>query len=249
MSHSIRINTINILGVNISALSKNETLKKIEEFLLEKKQRYITTPNPEIILASLQDEEYKHILNSADISISDGIGIKFAAWTLGLNITKITGSDLTKWLLRSSEKRKLRIGIVNWGGGLSNMSDIKRALLKNHPALNFAIDDIEKDDTYEKCKNVLKLDPDILFVSLGAPYQEKFIFNNLSKFKNTKIAIGVGGSFDFLTKKATRAPKLMRSLGFEWLWRLIKKPTRIKRIFNAVVVFPVKFMTWRYFKK
>ena len=73
---------------------------------------------------------------------------------------------------------------------------------------------------------------------MGAPKQEKWIAENLKKMPDVKLAIGVGGSFDFISGKVQRAPEFMRTLGFEWLWRLIIQPWRIKRIFNAVVVFP-----------
>jgi 8-oxo-dGTP pyrophosphatase MutT (NUDIX family) len=77
---------------------------------------------------------------------------------------------------------------------------------------------------------------------LGAPYQEKFIYYNLKKIPSAKLGLSVGGSFDFLTGKLKRAPKGFRRIGLEWLWRLIKQPSRWKRIYTAVIVFP-----WRFF--
>ena len=83
-------------------------------------------------------------------------------------------------------------------------------------------------------------------MALGAPWQEKFIYHNLPKLPSVKLAIGVGGAFDFLTGKIQRAPKLLRILGLEWLWRLLKQPWRVKRIYNAVIVFPWEFFKWRF---
>lgn len=84
---------------------------------------------------------------------------------------------------------------------------------------------------------------DIIFCNFGAPYQEKFL-SSLKSLENSKIklAMGVGGSFDYLTGKIKRAPVWMRRIGLEWLWRLIQQPKRIKRIFNAVIIFPLRFI-------
>jgi N-acetylglucosaminyldiphosphoundecaprenol N-acetyl-beta-D-mannosaminyltransferase len=83
--------------------------------------------------------------------------------------------------------------------------------------------------------------PDILFVALGAPKQERWIFENLNKLESVKLAMGVGGAFDFLSGKTKRAPLWMRKIGLEWFWRLIIEPRRVKRIIDAVIVFPVIF--------
>lgn len=88
--------------------------------------------------------------------------------------------------------------------------------------------------------------PDILICNFGAPKQEKFIFHNLNKIPSLKVAIGIGGALDFITGKIKRAPKFMRKLGLEWLYRLIKQPERFKRIFKAVFVFTFKFIHWYF---
>lgn len=79
--------------------------------------------------------------------------------------------------------------------------------------------------------------PEILFVAFGMGKQEKWIYENLAKMPNIKIAMGVGGSFDFISGHIKRAPLFMRRLGLEWLYRLIQEPQRFKRIFNATVKF------------
>ncbi len=80
--------------------------------------------------------------------------------------------------------------------------------------------------------------PAILFVALGASKQEKWIINNLAKMPSVKLAMGVGGAFDFISGRVRRAPKPLRLIGVEWLWRLFCQPWRMGRIFNAVVKFP-----------
>jgi len=83
------------------------------------------------------------------------------------------------------------------------------------------------------------IQPDCIFVALGAPRQEEWIRDNISKYPTVKIAMGVGGSFDFISGRVRRAPIIFRNIGIEWLWRLAVQPWRARRIFNAVIFFPL----------
>jgi len=243
------VNPINILGINVNTYNKQEVLAKLVFFLTSDKQHYLATPNPEMILeATSRDEELFYILNKADLSLPDGMGLKIAAWFLGSSISRITGADLTKDILALAEKNNQKVAVLNWGNGLSSAENISQALANQYPGLKFIAQDIARkvigqDDIIEVVK---KFQPTIIFVALGAPWQEKFIFHNLSKLSSIKIAIGVGGVFDFLTKKIKRAPKILRAIGLEWLWRLAKQPWRWRRIYRATIVFPAKFFLWRF---
>jgi N-acetylglucosaminyldiphosphoundecaprenol N-acetyl-beta-D-mannosaminyltransferase len=90
---------IPILGVRISNLEKEQLLAKVRSFLVDGQQHFIVTPNPEILLAATRDEELFYILDSADISLADGIGLKIAGWLSGENLTRITGADFSADLL------------------------------------------------------------------------------------------------------------------------------------------------------
>jgi N-acetylglucosaminyldiphosphoundecaprenol N-acetyl-beta-D-mannosaminyltransferase len=230
-----------ILGVKINKITSKKVLDEIKDFLLSDKQNYIITLNPEMVVEAQKDEEYFHILNNADLSITDGTGLKLAGLITGNNIKRIPGADLTKKILRIAENKKSKVAILNWSGGLSKKEDIKKALAKKYPDLKFIVENIEQNFTdfikTESFTNLLKLKPDILFITLGAPYQEKWIYHNLKKMPSVKLAIGVGGSFDFISGKTKRAPLIFQKLGLEWLWRLILEPRRIKRIYNATIKF------------
>jgi len=244
-------NYINILGLNISVVNKNEVLDKIEQYLKDGKRHFIVTPNPEFILTARRDEEFFYILNKADLAIPDGIGLKFAAWAMGRNIKRITGADLVKDILRIAQDKGLKIVILNWQGGLSSADDIKKVLTKKYPDLRFIVENVDRD-AYIEMQNFVSLrqfQPKIIFVNFGAPWQEKFIYHKLPAMPFAKLAIGVGGSFDFITGKINRAPKFLRILGLEWLWRLLKQPWRWERIYNAVIVFPYEFFKWRFINK
>jgi N-acetylglucosaminyldiphosphoundecaprenol N-acetyl-beta-D-mannosaminyltransferase len=245
---------MNIFGIKISNITKQEVFKKIDEFLADGKQHYLVTPNPEILLQASKDEKLFYILNQADIAIPDGIGLKFAGWFLGENLKRITGSDLVPEILKIAEEKNLKVGIVNWKKGLSSAKDIEDAMKIKYPKLNYLVKDVERENVEtQDFASLQEFFPQILFVTLGAPFQEKFIFHNFKKMASARLAIGVGGSFDYLTGKARRAPKIMRNLGLEWLWRLFgsfsgqKGYSRKKRIFKASLGFPLKFIKWRFF--
>jgi N-acetylglucosaminyldiphosphoundecaprenol N-acetyl-beta-D-mannosaminyltransferase len=85
--------------------------------------------------------------------------------------------------------------------------------------------------------------PDLLFVAYGAPKQELWLERNLPHLRTIKVAMGVGGAFDFITGIRKRAPLWMRKIGLEWLFRVIQQPSRLKRIINATIIFPLIFLT------
>lgn len=234
----------NVLGINLSELSPRAVETKIKEFLHDQKQHYLVTPNPEIILSSHHDEELFYILNKADLSLADGFGLKVAGFLSGLKIPRITGADITLDLLALANSQDIKVAVMNWRGGLSSKNDIEQALRIKYPALRSLTLDVSRSQPLDTdtIKAINDFSPVILFNTFGSPYQEKVIYHNLSKFTSVKLALGIGGAFDFITRKAIRAPKLFRVMGLEWLWRLIKQPKRWKRIFNATFVFTAKLL-------
>ena len=253
------VNLVNILGININTFTKKQALDKIQEFLIDGKQHFIVTPNPEIILAATtikQDEELFYILNKADLSLPDGVGLKMASWFIGVNLLRITGADFMKDILKIAEAENRRVAILNWQGGLSSAEDIKKVLANKYKNLQTLVIDIERQAILpeEKLLQIKEFKPEIIFCTLGAPYQEKLIFHNLAKMPSVKIGMGIGGAFDFLTGRIKRAPKAFRIIGLEWLWRMIfhkgknkvDRLNRWKRIYRAVIVFPYKFFLWRF---
>ena len=233
---------MNILGVKMDNLFKKEILEKIEYFLNEPKFHQIATVNPEFILEAQKNEQFKNILNSCDLNIADGIGIGFAFLRFGKYLkSRITGADLMLEILKIASNRGLGIFLACRQDGLSSFEETKNAILKIYPKLK--VQEIPVPEalrlTYVN-RSASGTVNAILFCNFGAPQQELFI--NSVKNDSIRLAMGVGGSFDFLTGKIKRAPKWMQFLGFEWLWRLILQPKRIKRIFNAIIIFPIKII-------
>ena len=212
-----------ILGVKIDNLIIEEALRKVEGFLEDGQQHYIVTPNPEFLVKAQKDEEFRKILNQADLTVADGIGLIFASWFLGQPLKqKITGTDLMEKICQKAAQKKWSVFLLGDRED-SLVKETADQLKKKYPGL-----DIKTD---------LK-EASILFIAFGAPWQEKWIAQNLKKMSSVKLAMGVGGAFNFMAGRIRRAPKFFQRLGLEWLWRLFCQPWRIKRIFRAVVIFP-----------
>jgi len=235
---------VNILGINLSKINATTAREKIKKFLNEPGQHYVVTPNPEIILASHQDEEFFYILNKADLSLADGFGLKIAGLLTGDYVSRVTGSDLTIELLKLAAQEGIKTLILNWREGLSTAQEISTALITKFSGLNLLVLDISRETILnpETVQKINDFSPILMFSALGFPAQEKVIYHNLKKLPSVRVALGVGGSFDFLTGKAKRAPRVFRQLGLEWLWRLIKQPNRHQRIFKATFVFLIKLI-------
>ncbi|MCD6194926.1 WecB/TagA/CpsF family glycosyltransferase [bacterium] len=159
---------------------------------------------------------------------------------------KISGSDIFWDLLTLAERKKWRVFLLGGGRGVAKLTaqkiKIRFPQLKVVEATSGGV--IEKLKTPHLVKKIQITQPQLLFVAFGSPKQEKWIAYNLKNLPKPLVAIGVGGTFDFVAGKIRRAPKIMRSLGLEWFWRLILEPKkRLKRIWIAVFVFP-----WLVFK-
>ena len=259
-----------ILGIKIDALNYNQSLQKIEDFLRQDKQHQIITVNPEIILKSLADSNYREIINQVSLVTADGIGLLWAAKFLSLKSDswvstiaqmiasgaslvfypsycqevipeRITGVDLMDKICRQASIKGWKIYLFGGGAGVAE----KTAEVLRKKYLNLQIVGAEEgiknyqsgQNTDEAISKINEKAPDIIFVAMGAPKQEYFISQNLSKIPSVKIAMGVGGSFDFISGKIKRAPDIYRDLGLEWLYRFFHQPWRALRIFNATVKF------------
>jgi len=233
-----------ILGVKIDNLSQKEILEKIAGFLDDGRFHQIATVGPEFILKAQKNAEYKDILNNCDLNVADGFGIKLAFWRYGKKLkARFAGFDLMLEMLKMAEDRGLGVFLICRKDGLSSWEETREIILKIYPKLSIAGENL---DLEAKLPSELEATSrKLIFCNFGAPYQE--IFLNSLKNDMIGVAMGVGGSFDFLTGKVRRAPKILRQIGLEWLWRLMVQPweqkgKRLKRIWNAVIIFPWKIL-------
>lgn len=245
-SQEIAQKTGQIMGINVSITRLDRVLARVEGFITDNVRFSIVTPNPELVLASQSNKDLKDTLNAADLSIPDGVGLRLAI--PGLNIIK--GRELFLELIKLADVKDWKVFLL---GGLDQEAELAANKLTQRykdikiqsdkgPKLNQNGEpELEADVKIEKdvIDKINKFNPQILFVAFGNPKQEIWIHKNLSKL-NIGGAMAVGGTFRYVAGQSILPPQFMESLGLEWLWRLVHEPKRIKRIWNAMVVFPIK---------
>ena len=224
---------IDILGVKISKVTYESAIKMVEGFLVDGKKHYIVTPNPEFINLAQTDQEFCQILNQADLAIPDGVGLCVG--------TRVTGTDLMIKLCELAAEKGYSVFLLGGRNGVAK--EAAKRLKERFANLNIVgTYEGDPEEVLAPRPNVPLADPsvaiDFLFVAYGAPKQEKWIAKNLPKIP-VRVAMGVGGAFDFIAGKKRRAPLALRRLGLEWLWRLIQEPRRLPRILKATIRFPL----------
>ncbi|TCT14112.1 N-acetylmannosaminyltransferase [Natranaerovirga pectinivora] len=236
---------VNIIGIKFNHISMKQAIDLVMGYLVtaNEKTHMICTPNPEIVMIAQKEGRLKEIINSSDLVVPDGIGIVKAAKILGNPLPeRVAGYDLVQNVFRKISKT---VHTVYFLGGAPGVAEIAaKNMMEKHPGLKV----IGYQDGYfsqDKEKTIIEeinsLSPDLLLVGFGAPKQEFWISDNKNKLK-VKACIGVGGSFDVMSGQIKRAPKWMIKCNLEWFYRLIKQPTRIKRmillpIFMIKVIF------------
>ncbi|KUK84220.1 MAG: Glycosyl transferase, WecB/TagA/CpsF family [Microgenomates bacterium 39_6] len=228
---------IDILGVKINNESRGEMLEKIVRMAsTADKKGYIVTPNPEFIVKAQKDKNFADILNEADFSVPDGIGLVWAAKLFygqkKAPRKRITGVDLMADICQIAGKKGWSIFLLGAKEGVADKC--ARKLEKKYGLRVLGTYSGWADKSWDKkTRQIIREKIGLrkchfIFVAYGAGKQEHWIKRNLDKIP-VKMGMGVGGAFDFLSGEVKRAPKLFRKLGLEWLWRLIKEPWRWRR--------------------
>lgn len=224
-----------ILDVDISTSQKSEILEYVVDFAKERKGKgYIVTPNPEILMYAKKHPAFQEVLNRAQVALPDGVGVLVADRILQKKIIgRITGVDFMIDLCRESSIWGLTVGFLGGRGGVAERT--ADCLREKFPTLKVVYVSEEWNiDAGPAAPHPRSASPafaghiDILFVAFGFPKQEEWIAKNLESLPVT-VAMGVGGSFDYISGKVARAPKLVRNIGMEWAFRLFRQPWRIRR--------------------
>lgn len=225
--------TFEIMGIPVDAVTMDTALLRLKEFINEDKLHMIFTPNAEIMMEAHTDPELSKILKEADMVIPDGAGVVLASKILGTPLpAKVPGFDLSKNSFSMDYGRKIRYFFYGAKPGVA----IKAAQVISSTSSNAEIVGIRDGydggkDQEELIQAINESNADILLVALGAPRQEKWIYENKDKLR-VRVAIGVGGTLDGLAGVVPPAPDFFRNNGLEWLYRLYKEPWRYKRMMN-----------------
>lgn len=229
-----------ILGVRIHAVTMAETLAWIEAAVAARAPRQICTGNPEFLMAAQRDREFFDVLNRADLVVPDGMGLLMAArWLRARLPERVAGSDLIYRIVERAAQRGWSIYFLGAAEGVA--AKAAERLRATYPGLKVAgtfAGSPSVEEAEAIVARVRATRPDILLVAYGAPQQDKWIARNRARL-DVPVSLGVGGAFDFVAGEAQRAPGWLQRLGLEWLHRLWRQPWRARRIFAAVVLFPL----------
>lgn len=223
--------TVNILGVHVNKYTMQEAVRKASSLMETEELSMIFTPNSEIILYASNNPEFAEVLNKGDMVIPDGIGVVYGAKILKNPIKeRVAGYDLVCNLLPVMAEKGQSVYLLGAKPGVAEKA--AETLLAKHPGLVIAgtHDGYFKDDD-EVIADINKCAPDFLMVCIGFPKQENWIYNNREKL-NAKLAIGAGGCLDVFAGTVQRAPEFYCKHGIEWLYRLVKQPTRFVRMLS-----------------
>ena len=233
----------NLLGVGISMGVYDDFTGNIIELAREKKGGYICVANVHMIIEAYDDPEFAGVINNADIVTPDGKPISvMLKFLIGKKQERVAGMDLFPDLIRIAEK--LNLSVFFYGSTDHSMSKVVSRINRDYPGLNIGgtisppFGDISPELFSDHLAEIRKKDPDIVFVVLGCPKQEK-IMAKMSGGINS-IMVGIGGAVPVFTGEMRRAPRWMQNLSLEWLFRLIQEPGRLwKRYFytNSKFVF------------
>ena len=231
-----------ILGVNVNSLTMVQAVEKVQQFIDERKNALVATANAEMLMRATQDEELKHILNSADLVVPDGAGTVWAANYLGVEMPeRVAGYDLAQELMREAPGRGDRIYFFGSAPGVAESA--REKAMELYPGIkivgtrNGFFSEADEPEIIAEIKDAR---PDILLAALGVPKQEKWLYKYRQALQ-VPVAIGVGGTLDVMAGVMQRAPLWMQKAKLEWLFRGLKQPSRAGRLL-ALPKFVMKVM-------
>jgi len=251
--------TVKVLGVGFHNLSRTEAALAIEELARAGVKAYVVKPYSEYMPPAARDPGLRDALDRADLCLADGTGILWAAHYLSLSggplralaqlalslaalvlnpkavrhplKENMAGVDLTEEMLAHLDKARSRIFLL--GGSEKEIQGTRRWIEGRFPGLNVVgarngYFDVQGEQNEEVLRTIDEARPDVLLVAMGFPRQEKWIVANLPRLR-VRVAVAEGGTFSFVSGSVSRAPRWLRRVGLEWLYRLLRQPWRVRR--------------------
>jgi len=222
---------VNLLGVPVAAVTMEEALDILERFVFERRTHLVVTSDASSIVRAQEDEEFRRIVQSADLVTPDGIGVVWGARLLGLPVyQRVPGVELMAKLCERAAQKGWKVFLLGAKPGVAERA--AENLQARYPGLKIVGTHHGYFTPEEEPQVIAKIkaaQPDILFVAFGIPKQEKWIARHADELQ-VPVCIGVGGSFDVYAGVVKRAPEWVQRLCLEWLYRTIKDPKRLPRL-------------------
>ncbi len=217
------------MGVRFDNVTMEEALARAIALLPEKRGAYVVTPNSEIVYEAMADESLRDLLNAADLVLPDGAGVVLGSKILKTPLKeKVAGVDFADRLLGHLAETGGSVYLLGGKPGIAELAGQK--MREKYPDLTICgMADGYFRDEGPVVEAIQQAAPDVLFVCLGAPKQERFMARHQKELPVGLMA-GLGGSLDSFAGTVKRAPKWMIRLNLEWFYRLLKEPWRFKRM-------------------
>jgi N-acetylglucosaminyldiphosphoundecaprenol N-acetyl-beta-D-mannosaminyltransferase len=241
------LRTVEIMGISIHHVTMADTLALTDEMIASSKLHQIATANPEFLMKAQADSEFFNLLNNVDLCVADGNGLVWASRQLHDPLPeRVPGSDLVYYLAQRCAEKGWRLFLLGAAPGVAE---------KAAETLQTFYEGLKIAGTYagspapEENDYIVDLinesQADVLYVAYGAPKQDKWIARNKDKLTTVRVAVGVGGSIDFIAGKVKRAPKWVQDISLEWLYRVLVQPSRWRRVlyiptFVVLILFKYK---------
>ncbi|WP_028543941.1 WecB/TagA/CpsF family glycosyltransferase [Paenibacillus taiwanensis] len=231
-----------IYGIPFSKLTMQDTVVWLTQAIQERRSTHVITANPIMVMAALENANFMKVMKQSDLVVPDGTGVVWAANYVGDPLPeRVTGFDLLHQLMTAGQEYRWRVYML--GASPEVIQEAASRLQQQYPAIEI----VGYRDGYfgaaedeQVVEQISSLHPDILFVARGADTQEPWIAKYRDRLNST-VMMGVGGSFDVISGRSKRAPEWVQSMRIEWLYRLVKEPSRFTRML-ALPKFALKVM-------
>jgi N-acetylglucosaminyldiphosphoundecaprenol N-acetyl-beta-D-mannosaminyltransferase len=232
------VGRINILGCRVDNVTWDDVAAFCQGALEGREPKQVITLNGEHILAAQADAAYREVINRADLNIPDSTNVVWVSKLKGTPLqTRTPGVDFALHLCAIAQQTGSSVFLL--GGKGETAKRASDQLRRRFPKLKIAGTSNRDPEDLGTLPGIKEAKTDIVLVAYGAPAQEMWIARHKHE-TGAKILVGLGGTFDMLSGILPRAPRPLRALHLEWLWRLVIQPSRIGRIWRAVVIFPLR---------
>ncbi|WP_224773380.1 WecB/TagA/CpsF family glycosyltransferase [Metabacillus idriensis] len=243
-----------IIETRISAINFNECVSLIEEWIENKVSNYVCICNTHSLVTASENQDFKNALDNAGLCTPDGVPLVWALKMYGYKgQERVDGPNLMLELCKKANDKEYKVFL--YGGENERLKELKNKLEKKYRNLNIVgaisppFRKLSKAEEDEYTKVINNSNADLIFISLGCPKQELWMYQKKNKING--VMLGVGAAFEFINGNIKRPPVILQKSGFEWLYRLISEPKRLwKRYLYNNPVYIYKFIgTYKKNKK
>ncbi|MHB1325000.1 MAG: WecB/TagA/CpsF family glycosyltransferase [Thermoleophilia bacterium] len=241
---------LEVLGVRVDQVDAQQALNAINSFLDTPGCKQVVTLNPEYVMQADRDPVLKRLINNSELVVADGMGIVWASRLLGKPLKgRVTGTGLLPEIGRLCAARETGLFLLGGQPGIAELTATKlREQIEGLEIAGVSCNDPGKATDTRTIEMINESGAGVLAVAYGCPKQDYWIGRNRGRLTGVRVAIGVGGAFDFISEQTPRAPRIFRKAGLEWLFRLWLEPARARRML-ALPKFGLKVLGSRLTKR